>query len=96
MPKYIIEREIPGSGGLTSTSLKKIAKKSCDVITEMDGKVQWIESFVTADKWYCVYLAANEQLIKEHAKRGDFPANAINELMAIVDPASGENILSES
>lgn len=96
MPKYIIEREIPGAGALTKRSLQNIAKKSCAVINEMGTKVQWLESFVTGDKLYCVYIAENEEVVKEHAKRGGFPANVINEVMAMLDPVSAEEAVTEN
>jgi hypothetical protein len=90
MPKYVVERQMPGSGALTTRSLQKIAKRSCDTIIEMDANIQWIESFVTADKWFCIYIASDESLIREHAKRGDFPIMTINEVITIVDPVSAE------
>lgn len=93
MPKYIIERIIPASGALTSRSLQKIARNSCDAVQQIGTQIQWIESFVTADKWYCVYIAANEELIHEHAAIGGFPVNAIHEVMAYVDPVSAEGDL---
>ena len=95
MPKYIIEREIPGAGALTKRSLQNIAKKSCDVIREMGTEVQWLESFVTGDKIYCVYIAANEGLVKEHAKRGGFPANVVSEVMTIMDPVTAEELMAQ-
>lgn len=94
MPKYIIERELPGAGALTHSSLQKIARQSCDTINEMGSQVQWLETFVTADKCYCIYIAENEQLVKEHARRGGFPANAVNEVMAMMDPVTAEAVLA--
>jgi len=90
MPKYIIEREIPGAGALTKRSLQNIAKKSCDVIREMGTEVQWLESFVTGDKIYCVYIAPSEDMIRAHAQQGGFPANRISEVKTIIDPTTAE------
>ncbi|BCG63304.1 MAG: hypothetical protein methR_P1003 [Methyloprofundus sp.] len=90
MPKYIIEREIPGAGDLTAIELQQIAQKSCCVLTEMGPQIQWLHSYVTADKVYCVYIAPDEKTICEHATRGEFPANAINEITTIIDPTTGE------
>ncbi len=90
MPKYIIEREIPGAGALTAIELQQIAQKSCCVLTEMGPQIQWLHSYVTADKVYCVYIAPDEQTIREHATRGEFPANTINEITTIIDPTTGE------
>lgn len=81
---------MPGAGALTKRSLQNIAKQSCNVLRQMGTQVQWVETFVTADKLYCVYIAADESLIKEHAKLGDFPADAVNEVMAKIDPVSAE------
>jgi hypothetical protein len=90
MPKYIIERDIPGAGGLTPADLKGISQKSCGVLRELSPRVQWVQSFVTGDKVYCVYLAANEEAIREHAKKGGFPANRISKVVAVIDPATAE------
>jgi hypothetical protein len=90
MPKYIIERIIPASGALTSRSLQKIARISNDAVQQAGAGIQWVESFVTADKWYCIYIAIDENIIREHAAIGGFPVNAIHEVMAYVDPVSAE------
>jgi hypothetical protein len=90
MPKYVIERDIPKIGGATAKDLMAISQKSCGVLDEMGPKIQWIHSYVTADKIYCVYHAENADLVREHAKRGGFPANRIEEVKAIIDPASSE------
>jgi hypothetical protein len=90
MPKYVIERELPGAGDLSPQQLQGVAQKSCDVLVKMGPQIQWIQSYVTADKIYCVYFAANEQLIREHATRGGFPANRISEVKEIIDPATAE------
>jgi hypothetical protein len=88
MHKYVIEREIPGAGKLSASDLKGISQKSCSVLKELGPQVQWVESYVTDDKIYCVYLAANEELVREHAKRGGFPANRISQVCTIIDPTT--------
>ena len=90
MPKYIIEREIPGAGQLTAAELQQISQKSCCVLQDMGPQIQWIESYVTDDKVYCIYIAPDEQSIKTHAELGEFPANSIAEVMTIIDPTTGE------
>jgi hypothetical protein len=90
MPKYIIERDIPGAGNLTADQLQGISRKSCDVLSKLGPQIQWIQSYVTMDKVYCVYLAPSEELIREHAKQGGFPANRISEVRGIIDPATSE------
>jgi hypothetical protein len=90
MPKYVIERDIPKIGDASPKDLMAISQKSCGVLDELGTKIQWIHSYVTGDKIYCVYHAANEELVREHAKRGGFPANRISEVKAIIDPASSE------
>ena len=88
MHKYVIEREIPGAGKLTAADLQSISQKSCGVLKEMGPQVQWVESYVTDDKIYCVYIAANEELVREHAKRGGFPANRISQIRTVIDPTT--------
>lgn len=90
MPKYIIERDIPGAGQLSADDLKGISQKSCSVLTDMGPQIQWQQSYVTGDKVYCVYIAPNEQAIKDHAQQGGFPANKISEVAAIIDPTTAE------
>ena len=90
MPKYLIEREIPGAGKLTPDQWKSISQTSCGVLNTMGPQIQWIHSYVTTDKIYCVYMAANEELVREHARQGGFPANNITEVTAIIDPATAE------
>lgn len=90
MPKYLIEREIPGAGKLSAAELQGISQKSCGVLHEMGPQIQWVHSHVTADKIYCVYIAPNEEAVREHAKRGGFPANRISEITATIDPATAE------
>ena len=90
MPRYVIEREIPGAGKLSAQELQAIAQKSCGVLGHLGPQIQWVHSYVTDDKVYCVYIAPNEELIREHARQGEFPANRISEVKAIIDPASAE------
>lgn len=91
MPKFIIEREIPGAGSLTADELKAISQKSCGVLRQMGSETQWVESFVTADKIYCVYIAPNEAAVREHAERGGFPANRISAIKRMIDPTTAES-----
>jgi cell division inhibitor SulA len=88
MHKFVIEREIPGAGNLSATDLQGISQKSCGVLKELGPQIQWVESYVTDDKIYCVYLAPNQELIREHAKRGGFPANRISQVRTIIDPTT--------
>ncbi len=90
MPKYVIERDIPGAGNLSAQELQAISQKSCSVLNEMGPKIQWVQSYVTGDKVYCVYIAPDEEMIKQHAQQGGFPANRISEVKAIIDPATAE------
>jgi hypothetical protein len=90
MPKYIIEREIPGAGKLSADELKAISQKSCLVLSQLGPQIQWLESYVTGDKVYCVYIAPNEQLIREHAQLGGFPANRIAEVKTMIGPTTAE------
>ncbi len=90
MPKYVIEREIPGAGKLTPEQLKGISQTSCGVLSKMGPQIQWLHSYVTGDKIYCVYTAPNEEMIREHAKQGSFPANSVSEVAVIINPATAE------
>ena len=90
MPKYLIERNIPGAGKLTSDQLKAISQTSCGVRRNLGPRIQWVHSYVTADKIYCVYIAPNEELVKEHAKQGGFPANVVTEISTVIDPTTAE------
>lgn len=90
MPKYLIEREIPGAGKLTPQQLQAISQKSCGVLKNLGPQIQWLHSYVTGDKVYCVYIAPNEDMIREHAKRGEFPCNRISEIKTMIDPATAE------
>jgi Protein of unknown function (DUF4242) len=90
MPKYVIEREIPGVGDLKPDELQAISQKSCGVLKNLGPAVQWLHSYVTQDKIYCVYIAPNEQMVREHASQGGFPANKISEIKTVIDPTTAE------
>jgi len=90
MPKFIIEREIPGAGNLTAEELKGLSQTSCGVLSNMGPQIQWVQSYVTTDKIYCVYNAANEEMVREHAKQGGFPANSVSKVSTIIDPTTAE------
>jgi hypothetical protein len=91
MPKYVIEREIPDAGKLSREQLQTISQKSCAVLNHLGPQIQWVESYVIDDRIYCVYIAPSEELIREHARQGGFPANRISEVRAIIDPTTGES-----
>jgi hypothetical protein len=90
MPKYVIEREIPGAGKLSGNEIQAVAQTSCNVLRNLGPEIQWVESFVTQDKIYCIYIAPNEQMIREHAQQGGFPANRVSEVKRMIDPTSAE------
>jgi hypothetical protein len=90
MPKFVIEREIPGAGDMSPTDLQGASQKSCSVLQSLGTDIQWVQSYVTADKIYCVYLAPSEQLIRQHAEQSGFPANAVSEVKAVIDPTTAE------
>lgn len=90
MPRYVIEREIPGAGQLSAAELKAIAQKSCGVLEGMGPQIQWQQSYVTGDKVYCVYIAPNEAMIREHARQGGFPADRVSEVAAVIDAVTAE------
>ena len=90
MPKFLIEREIPGAGELSAEELQAISQKSCGVLREMGPQIQWVESYVTGDKVYCVYIAPDEAAVREHATRGGFPANRVSEIKRMIDPTTAE------
>ena len=90
MPKYVIERDLPGAGKLSQADLQGISRKSCDVLEGLGPKIQWLHSYVTDDKIYCIYQAENEALIREHAKQGGFPANRISQVRTMIEPATAE------
>jgi len=90
MPKYVIEREIPGAGKLSPQELHAISQKSCGVLGGMGPQIQWLQSYVTGDKIYCVYIAPNEAMVREHARQGGFPANRVSEVKSVIDPTTAE------
>lgn len=90
MPKYVIEREIPGAGNLSTEELQAISQKSCGVLNQMGPRIQWVQSYVTGDKVYCIYIAPNEEMIRQHAEQGGFPANRISEIKGVIDPTTAE------
>jgi len=90
MPKYVIEREVPGAGKLSVADLQGISQKSCSVLGKLGPQIQWVQSYVTENKIYCIYIAPNEEIVREHAKQGGFPANSISEIKTIIDPTTAE------
>lgn len=90
MPKFVIEREIPGAGKLTPDALRNISQTSCGVLNKMGPQIQWVQSYVTDDKVYCVYIAPDEESIRDHATQGGFPANKISVIRAVIDPTTAE------
>lgn len=90
MPKYVIERELPGAGNLSQQELKEISQNSCAVLSELGPTIQWVHSYVTGDKVYCVYNAPNEEMVREHAEKGGFPVNRVSEVATIIDPVTAE------
>jgi hypothetical protein len=90
VPKFLIEREIPGAGSLTPQQLQAVSQKSCSVLRGMGPQIQWVQSYVTGDKIYCVYIAPNEAMVREHARLGEFPANRVSEITSVIDPTTAE------
>lgn len=90
MPKYVIEREIPGAGTLSKEQLQAISQKSCGVLRDLGPQIQWVQSYVTDDRIYCVYIAPDEEMVREHAQQGGFPANRISEIKQVIDPTTAE------
>ena len=90
MPKFVIEREIPNAGKLSPQDLKTISQKSCGVLSKLGPQIQWVQSYVTNDKIYCVYIAPNEQMVREHARQGGFPADSVSEVATVIDPTTSE------
>ena len=90
MPKFVIEREIPGAGKLSAAQLKGISQTSCGVLSKMGPQIQWLHSYVTGDKIYCVFIAPNEEMVREHARQGGFPANRVSEVATVIDPTTSE------
>ena len=91
MPKYIIERNIPGAGSLTPQDLRVISQKSCSILNTMGPRIQWLESYVTDDRVYCLYIASDEATIRAHAEQGEFPADRISRIQSVIDPTTAEN-----
>lgn len=90
MPKFLIERELSGAGSLSPQQLQGVAEKSCNVLRNLGPQIQWVHSYVTDDKVYCIYIAPNEEMIREHARRGGFPANCVSQVRQIIDPTTSE------
>jgi hypothetical protein len=90
MPKYVIEREIPNAGKLTPAELRGISQTSCGVLSKLGPQINWVHSYVTGDKIYCIYIAPNAEMVREHAKQGGFPANKVSEVTSIIDPTTAE------
>lgn len=90
MPRFVIEREIPGAGDLPPAELQAIARKSCSVLDNLGPQIQWVQSYVTGDKVYCVYIAPDAEMIREHARQGGFPADRVSEVVAVIDPVTAE------
>ena len=90
MPKFLIERELPGAGDLSAQQLQSISQKSCGVLRDMGPQIQWVESYVTGDKIYCVYIAPDEETVRDHARRGEFPANRVSKIESVIDPTTAE------
>ena len=91
MPKFVIEREIPGAGALTAEQVQGIAQKSCGVLRNLGPQIQWLHSYVTDNKIYCVYIAPNEEVVREHARQGGFPANSVSQVRRVIDPTTAED-----
>ena len=90
MPKFLIEREIAGAGDLSAEELRSVSQKSCAVLRGMGPQVQWVQSYVTGDKVYCVYIAPDEEAVREHARQGGFPANSVSRIASVIDPTTAE------
>jgi hypothetical protein len=95
MPRYVIERELPGAGNLSQQELQAISQKSCGVLDDLGPRIQWVESFVTTDKIYCIYQAPNKEIIRQHAEMGGFPANRIEEIRNVISPVTAEREVAE-
>jgi cell division inhibitor SulA len=91
MPKYVIERVVPGASNMSPTELKNMSVRSCDVLRELGSQIQWVQSYVTDNKIYCVYIAPNEELVREHARLGGFPANQVAQVKTLIDPTTSED-----
>ena len=94
MPRYVIERQIPGAGKLTPQQLRIISQASCGIVQTLGPQIQWVQSYVADDKIYCIYIAANAEIVREHARRGQFPVNSISEVKTVIDPTTAETVLA--
>ena len=92
MPKYVVERELPGAGSLSAETLQAISQKSCSVLKDLGPQIQWVQSYVTCDKIYCIYIAPDKEMVIEHARQGGFPANSVAEVRTVIDPTTAEEI----
>ncbi|MGO9636403.1 MAG: DUF4242 domain-containing protein [Terracidiphilus sp.] len=92
MPKFVIEREIPGAGSMSAQQLQGVAEKSCSVLRNLGPQIQWLHSYVTDNKIYCIYIAPNEEMVREHARMGGFPANSVSQVRRIIDPTTSESL----
>lgn len=92
MPKFLIEREIPGAGSMSTEQFQAVAEKSCSVLRDLGPSIQWVQSYVTDNKIYCIYIAPNEEMVREHAARGGFPANRVSEIKSVIDPTTAEAV----
>ena len=90
MPKYVIERVVPGASKMSPSDLKAMSQRSCNVLNQLGPQIQWVQSYVTDNKIYCVYIAPNEEMVREHASQGGFPANRVSEIKSIIDPTTAE------
>jgi cell division inhibitor SulA len=91
MPKFVIEREIPGAGSMSAQQVQAVAEKSCSLLRNLGPQIQWLHSYVTENKIYCVYIAPNEEMVREHARQGGFPANSVSQVKRIIDPTTAES-----
>ena len=91
MPKFVIEREIPGAGSMSVQQVQAVAEKSCSVLRNLGPQIQWLHSYVTENKIYCVYIAPNDEMVREHARQGGFPANSVSQVKRIIDPTTAES-----
>jgi hypothetical protein len=92
MPKFVIEREIPGAGSMSAKQVQAVAEKSCSVLRNLGPQIQWLHSYVTENKIYCIYIAPNEEMVREHAQMGGFPANSVAQVMRVIDPTTAETL----
>ena len=90
MPKYVIERVVPGASKMSPSDLKAMSQRSCNVLNELGPQIQWVQSYVTDNKIYCIYIAPNEEMVREHARQGGFPANSVAEIKSVIDPTTAE------